>query len=93
MLGLDSGGQSRRYMTELLREYDVVRVARLNLPSREVLGTRPPQVGDVGAICHQYDPNDQKAPVAVEMLDERGMTVWLADFFPDELDLVSSATP
>jgi hypothetical protein len=28
------------------------------------------------------------APVAVEMVDAQGMTVWLADFVPDELEVI-----
>jgi len=80
-----------------LREYDVVRVARLDAPARDFSGTkgvsRPPRVGDEAIICHQYDPCDPKAVVAVEMADPEGRTVWLADFLPDELELVSHTAP
>jgi hypothetical protein len=76
-----------------LEEYDVVRVARLLSSSRLFSGTagvsRPPRVGDQATICHQYDPCDPAAAVAVEMVDSQGRTVWLADFEPGELELVS----
>jgi hypothetical protein len=76
-----------------LREYDVVRVGRLGAPSRDFSGTkgvsRPPRIGDEAIICHLYDSRAPNAPVAVEMVDSEGRTVWLADFLPDELLLVS----
>ena len=79
-------------MSMPLREYDVVRVARLNSADRGFEGTesvrRAPRVGDQATICELYAPNDPNASVAVEMVDGEGMTVWLADFAPDELELV-----
>ena len=76
-----------------LREYDAVRVVRLKTPDRTYDGTstvmRPPQIGDVAAVCHEYKPEDPSAPVAVEMVDEDGMTIWLADFEREELELVN----
>ena len=78
-----------------LREYDVVRVVKLIEADRPFDGTdgvrRPPKVGDVAAICHEYDPNDPTAVVAVEMTDGNGLTVWLADFKRVELELVRGA--
>ena len=75
-----------------LREYDVVRVARLSRADRPFDGTdgvrRPPRVGDVATICHEYDPADPGAMVAVEMVDDDGRTVWSADFERDELELL-----
>lgn len=41
---------------------------------------RPPQLGDVATICHEYEPKDRTATVAVEMVDAEGYTIWLADF-------------
>jgi len=75
-----------------LREYDVVRVARLLTPNRLYDGTegvmRPPSVGDVATICHECEPCDPGALVIVEMVDRAGMTIWLADFSKEELELV-----
>jgi hypothetical protein len=75
-----------------LREYDVVRVVRLLEQERSFDGTesvrRAPRIGDVGTIIHEYDPSHSGAPVVVEMVDEEGMTVWLADFVCEELELV-----
>jgi hypothetical protein len=79
-------------MNASLREYDVVRVVKLNSFTRDFTGTeslrRAPRVGDEGTICDQYDPDDPRAPVTVEMVDGEGMTVWLADFVPDELEFL-----
>ena len=76
----------------VLREYDIVRVAKLIDPARRFDGTqgvrRPPQIGDVATICHEYDPKDPIAPVAVEMVDHEGRTLWFADFQRSELELV-----
>ena len=78
---------------ERLREYDTVRVVRLLTAERKFSGTvgvsRPPRVGDVATICHEYHPRDPDADVAVEMVDVSGSTIWLADFARDELELVS----
>lgn len=75
-------------MTDL-RELDVVRIVRLRVVSREFTGTasvmRAPRVGDIGTICHAHAP-DAEAPVVVEMVDQDGLTVWLADFHRDELE-------
>ena len=75
-----------------LREHDVVRVTRLVRPDRPYDGTervrRAPEVGDIATICHEYDPEDPTALVAVEMVDDDGFTVWLADFERTELELV-----
>ncbi|HXH48873.1 MAG TPA: hypothetical protein VNM47_05960 [Terriglobia bacterium] len=76
----------------VLREHDIVRVTKLVDTSRKFDGTegvrRPPRIGDIGAICHGYDPKDANAPVVVEMVDNEGLTLWLADFQRDELELV-----
>jgi hypothetical protein len=75
-----------------IREYDVVRVTRLLEPSRPFTGTasvaRPPAAGDVATVCHEYQPNNPAARVAVEMVDPHGNTIWLADFERSELALV-----
>lgn len=75
-----------------LREYDLVRIVKLEYLNRPYEGTetvmRPPKVGDVATICHEYDPENAKSKVAVEMVDSHGNTVWLADFDRCELELV-----
>ncbi|MEM1439871.1 MAG: hypothetical protein AAF545_14110 [Pseudomonadota bacterium] len=64
----------------------------LNDPDRRVDGTegvvRAPKVGDTATVCHEYDPEDDQASVAVEKVDSDGYTVWLADFSRDELQLI-----
>ena len=77
-----------------IREYDVVRVVSLRIANRPFDGAagfmRPPRIGDIGTVVHEYKPEDLTAPVIVEDVDEDGMTIWLADFARDELELVSS---
>ncbi len=79
-------------MSMILREYDVVLVARLLTADRPYHGTegvlRPPSIGDIATICHEYEPSDPSASVAVEMIDQNGMILWLADFSKEELELV-----
>jgi hypothetical protein len=80
-------------MSAPLQEYDVVRVVKLNGPTRDFQGTRgvkrAPRIGDEAMICDQPNPGDPTATLTLEMVDKAGMTVWLADFQPDELVLVS----
>jgi len=75
------------------RELDVVRVASLKTPTREVTGSRGasrhPIIGDIGTIVHALGP----AHFIVECVDADGHTVWLADFELDELDLRAPAVP
>lgn len=81
-------------MARQLREYDTVLVSRLIEPNRHYTGTagvsRPPAVGDTATICHEFVPGDPTAPVAVECVNEKGLTVWLADFMHEELTLLDS---
>jgi len=65
----------------------VVRVVKLLREERPFQGSkgveRAPRVGDVGAIVHVYDPNC----FAVECVARDGRTVWLADFYGEELEV------
>ena len=80
----------------MVREYDVVRIVKLNKIGRHYQGTqnvrRAPQIGDTAVIVYLYDPNDPKAPVICEALDEGGYTIWLADFEPDEFEVIHRAS-
>jgi hypothetical protein len=71
-------------------EYVVVRVARLRVVERPFDGSsdvmRAPRIGDVGTIVNVLAPN----AFVVECVDRDGMTVWLADFYADELDPVET---
>jgi hypothetical protein len=73
----------------MLVEYSIVKVVKLLKPSRDFSGSknvsRPPQIGDIGTIVHVHDPS--KACI-VEMSDEKGMTIWLADFVAEELEVL-----
>ena len=71
----------------MFQEFDVVIVRALLTPARRVDGTegvvRQPIVGDVGTIVHVHTPSDY----IVESVDDRGYTIWLADFSINELAL------
>ena len=82
-------------MVNSLKQYDLARVVRLLNENRTYDGTdsvgRAPRIGDVATICHEYEPSNPLASVAVEMVDESGRTIWLAEFSRDELELVSGS--
>lgn len=78
-----------------LKEYDVVRVKRLDQPNRHYDGTENikhlPRIGDLGTIVHVYsDAQDMNPTYIVECVDQNGLTVWLADFTAGELELVEA---
>jgi hypothetical protein len=70
-------------------------VIRLRTENRTISGsagvTRPPRVGDIATVVHEYIPEDPTARVIVENVGEDGMTIWIADFERDEIELVISA--
>ena len=69
-------------------QYGVVRVAHLLRPDRHFQGSpgvcRAPQVADTGTLVYAYDVTS----FAVECVNTDGMTVWLADFFAEELEFL-----
>jgi len=83
-------------MTEI-RVYDRVRVVNLKIAGRPYFGTagfmRPPRIGDIGTVVAGYEPEDLTAPLIVENRDEKGATLWLADFARDELEVVYWGQP
>ena len=70
-----------------------MKVVFLLQPNRPFDGSagirRPPRAGDIGAIVHDYGSKGSIGPFVVEMVNQDGLTVWLADFEADELELVS----
>jgi hypothetical protein len=79
----------------VLKLHDAVRIVRLLTANRYYDGTvgvrRPPEVGDSGTVVHEYDREDPRAPFMVEKSDADGNTVWLADFEPDEIELIDTS--
>ena len=71
------------------QELDVVRVVKLLTPTRSFESSkgagRAPAVGDTGAVVMAYE---EHGVYTVECVSPEGMTVWLADFEPDELEAV-----
>jgi hypothetical protein len=68
-------------------EYDNVRIVKLLKNDRPYTGSksvsRPPKIGDEGAIVHVLEVG--KAFI-VENVAANGYTVWLADFVAEELE-------
>lgn len=79
-------------MRKALKENDVVRIVKLIEPLREFSGTegvlRAPRIADEGTVVGYFPP-----ALTVEMVDEDGVTVWLADFVSEELELVWTPPP
>lgn len=77
-------------MESNLDTYDIVRVTRLLQPERWFDGTdtvaRAPQVGDQGTIVHVHEKDVAYIVECVERTT--GYTIWLADFYTEELELV-----
>jgi hypothetical protein len=80
-----------------IEQYAVVRVVRLDQDNRPFTGTpsvcRSPQIGDIGTVVHVYDLEDSTSAVVVEAVATDGCTVWLADFFPHDLELEAGTSP
>jgi len=77
-----------------LKDFDTVRVVRLLDSERKYDGSqgvmRPPRIGDTGAIVHIYSVDDKATGYIVEKVAPNGYTTWLADFLPDEIELVEN---
>lgn len=78
-------------MGQKFTEYDVVEIVRLATDTRHFQGTegvaRAPAVGDVATIVMICEAENGQYLI-LEMVDDGGYTVWLADFSGDELRLV-----
>lgn len=78
-----------------LVEFDTVRVIAVAASSRELDGSgtvrRAPRIGDVGAVVHVLEKQDAVVLV-VESVDQDGLTVWVAEFAPHELERVGPCT-
>lgn len=78
-----------------MQQFDVVRIVRLDTPSRHYDGTqgisRAPRVGDVGSVVELWTSGGPNDLMIVEATDEEGRTLWLADFSGSELELLSKA--
>ena len=68
--------------------FDVVRIARLLIPSRDVDGSAPdppqPRVGETGSIVEVVGDD----VYLVERVTDDGRTLWIAEFSESELTLL-----
>lgn len=75
-----------------IKEYDVVRVVRLARADRTYEGTsdarRPPRIGDLATVVQVSPLADGSVTLTLECVGEDGSTLWLADFSPEEIELV-----
>jgi len=74
---------------DTFRELDVVEVIKLLKSDRTYTGTegvcRPPKVGDTGTIVFVHNSEEPNVMFSIECVYKNGATLWLADFFPEEL--------
>ena len=72
-----------------LQVYDTVRIVRLLVTEREVTGSSatPPQphIGEEGDVVDDVG----EGILLVEHVTADGLTIWLAEFLEDELELVA----
>jgi len=77
---------------DAIQELEVVRIARLNEPSRPVIGSaafsRQPSVGDIGTVVAVLGGG---AMYTVECVNKDGMTDWLCDFERGEIEAIRIA--
>ena len=76
----------------ILTHYCLVRVIQLLHPLEEYdgwnVGRRPPQIGDIGTVVDILQEEGLPNKYVVEASDGDGITIWLADFDAEELELV-----
>lgn len=69
--------------------HDIVEIARMNKTDRRFNGTesvkRPPAIGDRGTIVDIHENQDGSQFYTVESVDDKGNTIWFADFAFNEL--------
>jgi hypothetical protein len=77
-----------------LQRYSVVRVRQLVQSSGSYGGwrenQRPPEIGDTGAIVEVLNTSGLPSKYVVESCAKDGSTLWLCDFYAEELELASS---
>ena len=73
----------------VIKEFDLVRVVALLENDRPFSGSdgvcRAPRIGDLASVAHVLEPG---RAFIVEAVDSEGYTLWLADFYAEELQLV-----
>ena len=77
-----------------LKPYVVVKVRQLTQVPEAYngwkLNQRHPQVGDVGTLVDVLTGFSMPSKYVVESCAADGLTIWLADFFKEELELVQA---
>ncbi len=74
----------------LFQQYSMVRVSRLMRPPEDYDGwgvnQQPPRLGDVGTVVEILEAAGYPHKYVVEAADPNGATVWLAEFYAEELE-------
>lgn len=82
-------------MTEL-KEYSIVRVVKLLLAADEYDGwrmnQRDPQIGDTGTLIDVLHAPNLPDKYVVENVRSNGRTIWLSDFFAEEIEPIDPST-
>lgn len=80
----------------MLKKFDVVRVKALSEPEREYDGSesvkQAPRVGDEGAIVYVLSAEGLENKYLVEAVDNFGYTLWIAEFWENELEKLNVET-
>ena len=75
-----------------LNQYGLVRLKQLLQPPETYngwqLNQRPPRVGDIGTIVDILQSPGQPDNFVVESSGPDGITIWLADFKAEELEML-----
>jgi hypothetical protein len=81
-------------MSSVLKPYAVVKVRQLDQEPAEYNGwlvnQRLPQIGDVGTLIDVLSTSGSPNKYVVESSAPDGTTIWLADFFEEELEFVQA---
>lgn len=77
----------------MFQQYELVRVVRLIQPLEAYDGwkvnQRPPSVGDIGTLLDRLSADGSPDMYVVECSGSDGVTIWLADFYPEEIEALT----
>jgi hypothetical protein len=89
---MDSAESKEKVGVNAIQELDTVRVVNLLTPHRHFDSSegrgRPPALGDHGVVVHVHTEQGEPVGYIAECVASDGMTIWLADFHPQELEPV-----
>ena len=76
----------------MLNQYTLIRVTKILRSADKYDGwrinQRSPQIGDIGTIVEILHAPNLPIDYVVECSDSNGITIWLSDFFADEIETI-----